>query len=340
MSRSEISNLIGPDGRPIFGVRCSPFESFNLSDFRIYGTGKKNGFTKSIVTRFRLKRWEYIGVCSSEVIFGAAVVGLGYMTNMFAYVFDREKGGIKQAETIIPFQKENLFSGSSASGAVRLKRKDASFEFNNSAKSVSAKISAGAGINAELSLIKSEEPLCCSSRVGMGGFNYTHKEAGIPARGVISLEGKKWEIKENESSGVFDYTFGYLARNTFWNWAAGGGSDLSGNRIGFNLVQGINETGFTENAFWINGRIIKTDVMDFRYNDTDLLKPWKIESNDGKVDISFYPEGERSADINIGLVASRFHQPFGKFGGRLTDGKDSWEFKNAAGFTEEHYAKW
>lgn len=340
MNIKKEANLIGPEGRPLFGIRSSPVESFNLSDFRIYGTDKKEGLLKSLIAGFRIKRWQYLGVCSDEIIFGAAIVNLGYMTNMFTYIFDRRKGDIKQIEAILPSGKAGLFSGSSQNGAACFKSRNASLEFVNKPENIHAIISAGGKLQAELNFLKSAEPLCCTTRVGLGGFNYTHKEAGIPAGGFISLDGKKWEISENESSGVMDYTFGYLARNTFWNWASGGGFDMSGNRFGFNLVQGVNETGFTENVFWINGRMVKTDVVDFKYNDRDLLKPWEIASNDGKVKLLFYPEGERAADINIGLIASRFHQPFGRFEGRLKDGEESWELKNAAGFAEEHFAKW
>jgi hypothetical protein len=59
--------------------------------------------------------------------------------------------------------------------------------------------------------------------------------------------------------------------------------------------------------------MIKTDVVNFKYSDLDLLSPWEIKSNDGRVNLLFYPEGERAADINICLIASRFNRPFGKF---------------------------
>jgi len=340
MNIKEETKLIGPEGRPLYGIRSSPVESFNLSDFRIYGTDKKEGLLKGLITRFRIKRWQYLGVCNNEVIFGAAIVNLGYMTNMFTYIFDRRAGRMNQMEAILPFGKADLFTGSSRNGSASFKNRNTSLAFTNQPQNIHAKISAGGKLQAELNFFKSAEPLCCTTRVGLGGFNYTHKEAGIPAGGFISLDGKKWEICEKESSGVLDYTLGYLARNTFWNWASGGGFDVSGNRVGFNLVQGVNETGFTENVFWINGRMIKTDVVDFKYSDLDLLKPWEITSNDGRVNLLFYPEGERAADINIGLIVSRFHQPFGRFEGRLTDGIESWQLKNVAGFTEEHYAKW
>ncbi|MEI7591067.1 MAG: DUF2804 family protein, partial [Deltaproteobacteria bacterium] len=136
------------------------------------------------------------------------------------------------------------------------------------------------------------------------------------------------------------YTVGHLARNTFWNWAAGGGFDSKGNRIGFNLVQGVNETGRTENAVWINDKLIKVSVMDFIYDDMDILKPWRIVSDDGKIDLSFMPEGERCADENFAVIVSKFRQPFGVFSGMIADGSNCYTFEKVFGFAEEHFAKW
>ncbi|RPJ17119.1 MAG: DUF2804 domain-containing protein [Desulfobacteraceae bacterium] len=340
MNPEEETRLIGLNGRPVFGIRKSTVLSFNLSDLRIYGKNKTDGILKRFITWFRIKRWQYLGVCNDKIIFGAAIVNLGYMTNMFCYIFDRKAGKIVQFDAITPSGKAGLFEGSFQNGSAIFKNGKASLSFINRPESVLAKISVKGKLDAELHFLKLTEPLCCTSRVGLDGFNYTHKEAGIPVTGNVTFRGSGYEIAENESSGVIDYTLGYLARHTFWNWASGGGFDEAGNRVGFNLVQGVNETGFTENAFWINGNMIKTDVIDFQYSDLNLLDKWRIVSNDGKINLSFYPEGERSADINTGLIASRFHQPFGRFEGILSDGGKTWKINNAAGFTEEHYAKW
>jgi len=48
----------------------------------------------------------------------------------------------------------------------------------------------------------------------------------------------------------------------------------------------------------------------------------------------------RSTNTNVGLIASKFHQPFGRFEGTLGECDKVWELENAAGFAEEHFAKW
>ena len=340
MNTAEESSLIGVDGRPRFGIYSKPLTSLNLDDFRPHGAKDRASLTKSWILNYRIKRWEYLGLCNNDIIFGIAVVRLGYMCNLFAYLFDRRSGRISEYDILTPGGGAAIFKGTSLTGEIIFKSGKTTVRMMCDPETISVEGSIKGELSVNLSFHKVEEPLVCLTRVGLKGFNYTHKEAGITVRGTIRHKDVSWDIQEEQSFGVRDYTLGYLARQTFWNWASGGGIDKEGNRIGFNLVQGVNETGFTENVFWVNGCLVKTDVVDFRYDDLDLLKPWHIESNDGRVRLRFLPAGKRSANTNIGLIVSKFHQPFGRFEGTLRDGDQVCELQNVSGFTEEHYAKW
>ena len=340
MNTANESSLIGIDGRPRFGIYSGPLTSLNLDDFRPYGAKDGASSAKSRILKYRIKRWEYLGICNNDIIFGIAVVRLGYMCNLFAYLFDRRSARISEYDILTPGGGAAIFEGTSLTGEITFKSGKTAVRMTSDPETITVEGSIKGELSVSLSFRKYGQPLVCLTRVGLKGFNYTHKEAGIPVRGTIRHKGVSWDIQEEQSFGVRDYTLGYLARQTFWNWASGGGMDKEGNRIGFNLVQGVNETGFTENAFWVNGRLVKTDVVDFRYDDLDLLKPWHIESNDGRVRLRFLPEGKRSANIHAGLIVSKFHQPFGRFEGTLRDGDQVCELQNVSGFTEEHYAKW
>jgi hypothetical protein len=332
--------LIGVDGRPRFGLYSSPLTSLQLDDFRPQGAKDRASLTKNWILKYRIKRWEYLGLVNDDCIFGIAVVRLGYMCNLFAYLFDRRSGRIIEYDILTPGGGAAIFEGTSLTGEIRFKNRKTVVLMVSDPETITVEGIIKGELSIRLSFQKVGEPLVCLTRVGLKGFNYTHKEAGIPVRGTIGHKGVSWDIQENQSFGVHDYTLGYLARQTFWNWASGGGIDKQGNRLGFNLVQGINETGFTENGFWVNGRLVKTDVVDFRYDDLDLLQPWQIESNDGRVRLRFLPSGKRSANTNVGLLVSKFHQPFGRFEGTLREGDQIWKLQNASGFTEEHFAKW
>lgn len=340
MNKTKENSLIDMDGRPCFGICSSPLPSFNLDDFRPYSAKDRATLVKNWILKYRIKRWEYLGLCNNDIIFGTAIVRLGYMCNLFAYLFDRRNNRIREYDILTPGGGAAVFEGTSRQGEIHFTKGKTMVRMINHPDRITLEGTIKGEFSINLCFFKYSAPLVCLTRVGLKGFNYTHKEAGIPVRGTVSLPGASWDIQEERSFGVLDYTLGYLARQTFWNWASGGGIDRAGNRIGFNLVQGVNETGFTENAFWINGRLVKTDVVDFRYDDMDLLKPWHMASNDGRVRLQFLPEGKRSANTNAGLLVSRFHQPFGQFKGTLGDGNQVWELENVSGFTEEHYAKW
>jgi hypothetical protein len=337
---NDKTDLISQNGRPLFGIYKSPLHNLNIEKLRCYGNSELSALSNKLIRFFRLKCWQYLGVCTEEFIFGLAVVDLGYLSNMFCYIFDRKENKLSEYDRIQPFGLNTRIEGSSVAGRVCFKTKGTSIKIENRDNEMRLNLSINNECSGEAIFYRYREPLSIITRVGRHGFNYTHKEAGIPVQGLIQFRGNRYEISNNSSYGVLDYTLGHLSRHTFWNWAAGGGVDDKGRRIGFNLVAGINETGFTENVFWIDGKIFKTDVVDFRYDDLDLSSPWKIVSNDGKVDLTFYPEGERKANINAGLILSRFHQPFGRFEGCLKEGDSAVQIKQAMGVTEEHEAKW
>lgn len=340
--KAEFDNdsLIGTDGRPRFGIYRNPLKSLDLNDFRPYATKKTASLAKNRILKYRIKQWEYLGVCNNDIIFGMAIVRLGYMCNLFAYLVDRRNFQISEYNMLTPGGGAAVFDGTSLIGGVTFKSGKTQVQMTNSPETITIEGSIKGEIAINLTFLKYEQPLVCLTRVGLKGFNYTHKEAGLPVRGKIRHKRISWDIRADRSFGVCDYTLGYLARRTFWNWASGGGMDLEGRRIGFNLVQGLNETGFTENAFWIDGRRVKTDVVNFRYDDLDIQKPWIIASNDDRVRLQFLPDGKRSANIHAGLITSKFYQLFGCFNGILRDGDHVCELQNVSGFTEEHFAKW
>jgi hypothetical protein len=340
MNMADTNPLIGVDGRPRYGVYSTPLSPLNLEDFRPHGMKVRESFTKRWVLKHRIKQWEYVGLMNSDIIFGMAIIRLGYMCNFFAYLFDRRSSRITEYQMLSPGGGAARFEGTSQAGNMTFKKAKTSIRVSGDSQTLAVEGSADGELFVNLSFQKQANPLVCLTRTGLKGFNYTHKEAGIPVHGTLRCKDKSWEIEEGRSFGVRDFTLGFLARQTFWNWASGGGLDRDGNRIGFNLVQGVNETGFTENGFWVNGRLVKIDVVDFRYDDLNILKPWHIESNDGRVRLRFLPEGERSANINKGLIVSKFHQPFGRFEGTLRDGDHTRQLQDVSGFTEEHYAKW
>lgn len=329
---SAPARLIDGRGRPCVGVFAEPIADLNARDFIRPGSSRP-------VRPSRLKSWEYIGVAGPEVIVGGAAVMLGPISNVFFYVFDRKDKRLVERSIILPLGRGLRMASNGIAGEIGFEKGGSRLLLRNDrnvGRHVLEVDLPGASVRAELADHK--EPLSCVTRTGFHGFNYTLKLAGMPAAGEVVVGGRKIGLAEH--FGVIDFTVGCLARQTFWNWASGGGRDGDGNIVGINLVQGVNETGFTENAFWLGDHLVKVDTVDFAYDDRDILRPWKIRSYDGRVDLSFTPEGERSEDVNALIMASRFHQPFGQFHGTLTDDQGVRHEVEMSGYTEEHYAKW
>ena len=238
MAAEEKETLIDGQGRPRFGIHAAPLASFNLEDYRPYGLQKSVSLKKRLILRYRIKRWEYLGVCNDDVIFGAAVINLGYMCNFFAYLFDRREKSLREYSIVRPGSGPADFEGTSLSGAVTFAAGNTSLSMISTPDTVVLEGSIGGELSINLLFRKYDEPLVCLTRVGLRGFNYTHKESGCPVQGEIVHRGRSLTIEPERSFGVCDFTLGHLARNTCWNWASGGGIDKDGNRVGFNCVQG------------------------------------------------------------------------------------------------------
>ena len=107
-----------------------------------------------------------------------------------------------------------------------------------------------------------------------------------------------------------------------------------------NLAAGVNETGFTENALWLDGKLIKIDMVNFQFDRYRPDSAWRMQSADGIVDLQFTPLGQRKEKINALLIASNFTQHFGVFAGRISLADELIIIENCWGFAEDHYARW
>ena len=337
------ARLIDEMGKPCFGVYYAPIQDLNLDDFDYRILGRLPfSFSEKWASLLK-KRWQYFGAFDQKLVLGVAVIHLGYVGSAFAYVYERGSNKLKELNLMDIGARKTIYSDNSVSGFSSLGTSKGSIRLDNDVLSGPRKItvqSQGLKIDVELP-DNSEEftPLALCSRNGLRGFNYTHKAAGLPATGAVEVDGRKMELSE-QALGVVDWTAGCAAHETYWNWASAAGMQKNGKVLGLNLVSGINETAYTENVIWFDGKPIKVDIMHFDYDYKDPMQPWKIRSNDGKVDLEFTPESERREDKNVLFIASKFRQPFGSFEGQVKIGGKKTQIDSLYGFVEEHFVRW
>ena len=256
-------------------------------------------------------------------------------------VFDRRTGEITERNLKLPLAMKTRFSASPVGGTTEIRKGENLVRMDNTVRDGfrTLEVRCGPSLGATL---RYREPgsgvttICPQDRTG---FHHTYKSAGLPVSGKVTF-GEKEHTLSDKALALLDWTASTPPRATTWNWAAGVGIDEQGRPIGINLSKGLVGGGYSQNTFWLDGEPFVFDAARYEYDTNDILgTPWRVSTEDGGLDLVFRPEKERFERINLGLVASSFHQPFGIFEGTVRAGKTEKQVK-LFGFCEEHHAKW
>ncbi|MBU0992484.1 MAG: DUF2804 domain-containing protein [Proteobacteria bacterium] len=330
-----INHLINPDGKITFGMYADPVLSLNYMDFDLK---TPRGLKIPLcLKKIKFNQFHFVGITGPDLMVGLAIVDLKYATNGFFYVYDIKNAIIEETKKTTLPNKHIYISPSPENPESKFKAKGLAISITGN------KVYAeGNGIAIDAAIGSTHTtPLRLCTRSGYNGWTYTQKTSPIKISGFIQFKGHKIPISSPSSMAIMDWTGGFMRRDTFWNWAASATTLSDGRNLGFNLACGTNETGFNENAFWIDGAMTTTGSVNFIFNENDMHAPWHIQSNDGKVALIFIPETHRAENINAFLVASKFTQLMGKFAGSLkTNSNEIITLKNCPGWAEDHYAKW
>jgi hypothetical protein len=169
------------------------------------------------------------------------------------------------------------------------------------------------------------EALCPHGRFEV----WTRKQAGVPARGTLALDGGA--PKPVEALAVIDDTCGHHARRTEWWWTAGVGEGPDGVALAWNLVSGVNDPpSGSERAVWVAGEPHETPPVRFA---RDLTL---VSCADGS-ELRFHADAQRSRSEHLLVVSSDYRAPFGTFSGTLPGGI---ALARGRGVVEHHRARW
>jgi hypothetical protein len=249
-----------------------------------------------------LKRWRYVGVFCEELMACAARVQVGPARQSFWAVLERPEGRLRERTRRSP-------------GRRAIELDPGRLRVHDGGVLIDLLLEEDAGIQA----------VCPHGRDHV----WTRKQAGIPARGTIAIDGEP--PRALEALAVIDDTAGYHARATEWWWSAGVGVSPDGVALAWNLVSGVNdpETG-SERAVWIGGEPREAAPVTFA---ADLSR---VSCGDGS-ELCFLAEAERSRRDNLLLIESDYRAPFGTFSGALPGGTP---LAHGLGVSEHHRARW
>jgi hypothetical protein len=163
---------------------------------------------------------------------------------------------------------------------------------------------------------------------GRNGYVWTRKHAGVAARGQIRVGSRIYSLS---CDAVVDDTAGYHQRHTSWIWSAGVGRGTNDERVGWNLVTGVNDGDKgSERAIWIDGEPFEPGPVRF----TDDLT--RIDFAEGGA-VEFEEWSAREDRTNLLLVRSTYRQPFGTFTGSFPGGV---QLSEGFGVVEVHDVHW
>ncbi|WP_076541253.1 DUF2804 domain-containing protein [Shewanella sp. UCD-KL21] len=330
-------SLINNDGQPIYGHFDGIVADLGVKQFSYFNDMDK--LNSSFAKYVDFKQFQFINITTPRYIIGVAIADIRYVGSSFCYLYDIEKNRLTQTQTLKPLALGMSLSQSPKNGQSRIKHRQSQIEFIIKDGVWQLNIAAD-NIQAELTLTAPmlSLPMSLCTPTGYSGWTYTQKHNGLKVSGCLTVNDEPQPL--NQALAGYDFSAGYMRRETSWRWASINTQVESG-VLGLNLAAGVNETGDTENVLWINGERHLMPAVRFDFNRQLSDDNWYITGGDNQIDLSFRALKCRSEKINLGFLKSNFRQYIGYFSGQITDNNGRvHQLQNQLGLTEDHFAKW
>ncbi|CAF3435461.1 unnamed protein product [Rotaria sp. Silwood1] len=315
-----------------------------------------------------LKHWTFNSISTSRYFIATGIANLNYVANALVYVIDRtnrEKQFYQYASRSFLAQAIKEQAKSSIDGCTHFNQSSLEYIrlcYNTKEKvyEVNGNVPMNDGVQISFDFKadysnEKDQSLVLVYPVEETRPAYTHKMAGLSARGKIKINNNKEEELLDGLSSM-DWTLAYSERRSHWKWVSLSvvGINSSNNEsvtIGINLsdiVYNDNNGISMENAVWIGGQVHTVNRIVYELPDKQYItsQSWQIystgdiNSNTPKLRLTFQPWGSQEEHINMFLVTGDFVQAFGIYNGTLEVFDHTYVIENGFGVAENHYAKW
>jgi len=330
--------LVDAQGRLRSGVFEGPVDCVNYMDYDLRTSMDRP--RSRLARQWRFNQFQFVSAMADNWLFGLAIVDLKLVSTGFFYLYDFGAGEMLETSFTQPLALGTEIEPYPETGTARFRCRAAELRITPGPAGRRVSVRTPKGVDVSLSLEDDHAPLRLACPAGYNGWVFTRKSAGLPVSGTIRWGNREWVCDDN-TRGTIDWSCGYMRRETAWNWACLAGRVADGTTVGLNLATGVNESGMTENALWLNGRCIKLDLARFRFDRYDPASTWQVATSDGRVVLEFVPSGVRKERLNAGFIASNFRQYAGTFEGFVVD-DDGRKIPVAGlrGLMEDHFARW
>jgi len=265
-----------------------------------------------------------------------------YMATGELYLYDRGSAAMSDyiANRLLPYGglPANLLQNrcTYAAGGLRL-----GYDFGADEVLISIDIdgaSSNPPVKARLTLdVRRASPPLVVSALLPGGKMYTNKII-YPASGTIVWGERRYEFDPARDFAILDEHKSHLPYHTDWDWGTFA-MPVDGHIVGANLANRPEEPGQQEEScIWTPDAALELSDITFTQTGDDDA-PWKMVSADGRVDVTFTPQGHKGQTLNLGVVAMDYAQWFGHYNGTIGDGKQVWPVENVPGVCERMHAR-
>ncbi len=338
--------LIGKHNKVHYGCIDDTIE-WNYKDFIL-----RDFFNKEI-TGIRKRRayhqFNYIGITAGEYIVGFAMIDLALIKQAFGFLYKAGEGMLVTCKSnclgiskkmdfprnpdayIATFRSKNISTSIEKNHHTGLLQFDCNFQ--NRLK-FAGRSRYSIPHNSPLRVINPNDP---------NRFTFTEKCSPIQFdQFQLSLDGQNLEFDQKQVTALYDWSGGYLKKETNWYWSALSAVLPDGTPIGVNLAAFVNETYFSENAFWIDGTRTRISRIIYDFDPINPYEPWHIYNEAKTVDLLFSPKVERGNTVHAGFLGkTMFRQFVGTFEGHLTpESGNKVQFSDIMGFCEINRAVW
>ncbi|MFB9217003.1 DUF2804 domain-containing protein [Vibrio sinaloensis] len=328
-------SLIDSDGRPLIGQFDGIPKQLGVDKFD-YRTNMDRQASK-LSKHFHYKQFQFVSLFVGRYVIGVAIADIRYLGSSFCYVYDVDNDELLEQNWLRPLGFDKSMTCSPFQGSTCIAGKQVQFHIYDGIWQLEIRTSQ---INANLYLQPNEDsqPIAMCTPTGYSGWTYTQKHNALKVEGVLSIQGQPIDI--SEALAGYDFSAGYMRRETSWRWASIS-SNVSGCTLGLNLAAGVNETGSSENVIWVDGQRHLLGPVHFQFQRCERLEQWKIFSESGQVDLQFQPINQRSEKLNFWWLKSNFRQFIGHFSGTIIDNSGvSHTLDRVLGLTEDHFTRW
>ena len=271
-------------GQPSFGV-FARVQHINYLDYYSYLRAQKPlpNWRKEL----KVNQFCFVQIIQAPYRICLALATIKVVSSAFVYIYNEDTEQLEVCEALQPLTRHASFIGDHYQGQMSLQHRKLTLKLTFSPMQVMIDLDSRF-MALRATLERQAQPLAICTPTGRRGWTFTQKEPLAKVFGYLAIKDnckfddldankrhsngtmKPIEFSTNSKANL-DWTLGYMRHETNWFWSCINSYLPDGRHLLLNLSMGVNETGNSENACWLDGEIIYLPPVLFWRAELPLL---------------------------------------------------------------------